>query len=128
MKSKGGKRPGAGRPKGRTNKDRQWLHDLLDSVGDETVKIKDGDGRMVGKNTRYKAMLRAAFEAATGAFVETKTLTGKKIVFQVEPKDGAFRTIFEQRFGRAPQTMDVTSGGEKVVPPIYQIPAFEAEK
>jgi hypothetical protein len=112
------------RTKGAVGKDREWLHDLLDSVGDEKVVVKNDKGKKAATITRYQAMLRAGFEAATGVFVEKETTNGKKMIFQVEPKEGAFRTIFEQRFGRPPQTMDVTSGGKTLEPPVFKIPAF----
>lgn len=109
---------------GSPNTDRKVLHALIDKVGNELIEIKASGQRRTKKMNRYEALIRAGFEAATGIFKE-ENLDGKKmIVFQTAPDAAAFRQVIEQRFGRAPQQIDVKNDSLPV-PPTFLIPQFE---
>ena len=56
-------------------------------------------------------MIDGMMERIKGLWVEEKTITGTKCVYQKEPDAQAFKILTDQAMGRAPESIDVTSGG-----------------
>lgn len=88
--------------KGKPNKSRQEVVELIEAIAQE----KYGEG---GKKFAFSKL----FELAEGVKVQ-ETIDEKEIVYTKEPNVKALQTLVEYRWGKAPQTLDVTTDGESL--------------
>jgi len=89
-----GKKTG-GRKSGTRNKSTVDVRDLLDNEVD------------------FKVVVGKLYELTQGVEVEKETLEGD-IVYSKPPDPVAAKILMEYRFGKAPQSVDVTSKGESL--------------
>jgi len=94
----GGAREGAGRPISNATIKAQMFRELLQQ-------------RIEG---RIDLFLDAWEDLALGHWLEITTETGTKKVYKTAPDQRAMKAIMDQAMGRAPQGIDLTSGGDKI--------------
>lgn len=139
-KKRGGYQPGGGRPKGSKSKatltkeeaDRQFKarvyqqsHRLQDAqfsiaLGQQflfkikTYKGQKSDPQLVKDEEEIRAYLNGEFEGSPDEyyFMTTK-----------EPDNKALDSLFNRGFGRAPESIDITSGGDPIDNITYVIPS-----
>lgn len=92
--SKGGKRPGAGRKGGVIHESKQVLQTALDNV----AKKRGG----------YESLIGRLWELVEGVEVQKILRDGSTTVYLQPPDAFAAKTLLEFRFGKAPQSMEVT--------------------
>lgn len=95
MAEHGGAREGAGRKPGQFNKSTMEVKELLDTTVDFT--------KVAGKLYELSQGIELAKETAEGI-----------VVYSKPPDAFASKILMEYRFGKAPQSIDVTSGGESL--------------
>lgn len=99
--AKGGKRPGAGRPRTTQSDSRAFLRSLFEA--DDKAGLR--------------RLWDASVELADGVQVSKVGSDGQERVFRVVPDPSHLHRLFEAAYGRAPQTTDLTvSGAVQLVP------------
>ena len=88
--------------KGKPNKSRQEVIQLIEEIAEE----KYGEG---GKKFAFSKL----FELADGVTVLEK-INEVDVIYTKEPNVKALQTLVEYRWGKAPQTLDVTTDGESL--------------
>ena len=92
----GGKRPGAGRPKGTVNKNKREIVEVINKV----IPAKERIGLLA--------------ELARGITVSEEQKRGEPKVYTKPPDCFALKILEEYASGKPPQSIDLTSGGEKL--------------
>ncbi len=104
MAGNGGKREGAGRPKG--------------SKGGHTLLAEQARARLIERvHSELDPILTAQIDAAQGLYYEDVTPDGKKRIYKQKPDVNAAKYLLDQTAGKARENLDVTSGGQPL--PIY---------
>lgn len=86
----------SGKPVGAKNKATAELRDILDSVVDWNVAA----GKL--------------WSLGQGILIQEKKADGSVEVYEKPPNEYALKTLFEFRFGKAKQSVDVTSNGQTI--------------
>lgn len=97
----GGKRPGAGRKKGKANLE----HEVMRAFIREKVIAEKEE------------LIDSQLQKARGCWaLDKKDGTGDKI-YEIPPDPNAFKVLMEHGFGKPRQDVDITSGGKSLAEP-----------
>lgn len=97
-KAKGSKKTG-GRVKGTPNKAKLEIREIIDNSGID-----------------FSVVVLKLFELVKGVTVAMKTPDGIPVIYEKAPDPSAAKILLEYRFGRPQQSVDLTSGGEPLMP------------
>lgn len=102
----GGKRPGAGRKKGKQSLEKEAAKKV---VYDFVVE-------------NLKPILNGLLERAVGVRAIKYNKKGEEIIYSIPPDPFAGKTLLEQGVGKPPESIDHTSGGEKMNQMVIYVP------
>jgi hypothetical protein len=97
--SHGGKREGAGRPKGKVSKETQFKLQMQQQL---IRKVKK----------EFTPLLEAMLELAKGHYVSVQTEKGETKIFKKPPNVEMIKYLTDQTIGKAKESLDINTLGE----------------